>query len=179
MKIVYIVGSLSEDSINRRLANELRELAPQGVEMVEASIKDLPLYSRDYDSDFPQVARDFKDLLSSADGVILVTPEHNRSFSAPLHNAIEWSSRPYGEWALGGKVIATIGASPSGIGTAAGQQSLRAMLQFFNVKLMGQPEGYINALTTGLAEGEANADAKEFLKSWIEAFVDFVNANTK
>ncbi|XCB30213.1 NADPH-dependent FMN reductase [Arcanobacterium hippocoleae] len=176
MKIVYIVGSLSKDSLNRRLAETLVANAPADVEMVEAKISELPLYNRDFDNDFPQAAREFKETVASADGVILITPEHNRAYSAALHNAIEWTSRPYGDWALAGKPVATIGTSPSGIGTAAAQQSLRASLLFFGTKVMGQPEGYINALTTGIAEGEVHADTQEFLKGWVEAFVNFVQA---
>lgn len=174
MKIAYIVGSLSKDSLNRRLAQVLVENAPEGVEMVEAKIADLPVFNRDLEHDFPPAAREFKDTVADADGVLFITPEHNRSYSAAIHNAIEWTSRPYGEWALAGKPVATIGTSPSGIGTAVGQQSLRASLLFFGAKIMGQPEGYINALTSGIADGEVNEGSAEFLKSWIKAFADFV-----
>ncbi|MGB4646995.1 MAG: NADPH-dependent FMN reductase [Arcanobacterium sp.] len=173
MKIVYLVGSLAQESINRRLVQALIELAPEGVEFVEAEIKDLPLYNRDLDGNWPEVATKFKQTVAEADAVLLVTPEHNRTISSALHNAIEWTSRPYGQWALAGKPVATIGASPSGLGTAPAQQHLRGMLQFFNVKLMGQPEGYINASDTGLASGELTESATEFLASWIKAFVEF------
>ncbi|WP_353067228.1 NADPH-dependent FMN reductase [Arcanobacterium hippocoleae] len=111
MKIVYLVGSLSKDSLNRQLANVLVQNAPEGVEMVEANIADLPLFNRDLENDFPPAAREFKDLVTSADGVLFITPEYNRSYSAAIHNAIEWTSRPYGEWALAGKPVATIGTS--------------------------------------------------------------------
>ena len=44
-KIGYIVGSLSKESINRRLAKALARLAPEGVELVDIPIGDLPLYN--------------------------------------------------------------------------------------------------------------------------------------
>lgn len=179
MKIVYLVGSISEDSLNRKLAQALVELAPEGVEMVEAKIADLPMYNRDLDSNFPAVATHFKETLASADGVIFITPEHNRMFSAPLHNAIEWTSRPYGTWALAGKPLTTIGTSPSSVGTAVAQQHLRNTLLFFSPKLMAQPEGYIDATKTGLLTDGAVTDeaARTVLKSFIGAFVEFVAAN--
>lgn len=179
MKIVYLVGSLASDSLNRKRADTLVELAPEGVEMVEAEIKDLPLYNRDLDGNFPETAQNFKDLVNSADGVIFVTPEHNRSFTAAIHNAVEWTSRPYGEWALAGKPVATIGTSPSGIGAAVGQQQLRQVIGFQGPKIMIQPEGYIDASKTGLLEDGAitNADSREFLKGWIAAFAEFVKNN--
>lgn len=176
MKIVYLVGSLAEQSINRKLAEALVAVAPEGVELVEAPIKDLPFYNRDLDDDMPQVALDFKQTIADADAVIMVTPEYNRMFSSVLHNAIEWTSRPYGKFDLQNKPVATIGTSASGVGTSLAQSHLRATLMFFNCKLMGQPEGYIDARITGQTEdGEiTSADTKQFLGDWVASFVAFV-----
>ena len=59
-KIGYFVGSMSSTSINRRLASALVQLAPQELDLNEIVIRYLPLYSQDYDADFPPVARKFK-----------------------------------------------------------------------------------------------------------------------
>ncbi|MFP7696623.1 NADPH-dependent FMN reductase [Trueperella sp. LYQ143] len=178
MKIVYIVGSLAQNSLNRTLAETLVELAPHGVEMVEAPIRDLPLFNRDLEQDFPPVAAEFKSLVASADGILFVTPEHNRSYSAAIHNAIEWTSRPYGQWALAGKPVATIGVSPSGIGTAVAQQQLRSSLLFFGTKVMGQPEGYVDGKRAGLVDHGKVTDeaAREVLAQFISSFTQFVQA---
>ena len=56
-KVGYFVGSLSSTSINRQLASALTKLAPAELLLTEIPIKDLPLYSPDYDSDYPPVAR--------------------------------------------------------------------------------------------------------------------------
>jgi chromate reductase, NAD(P)H dehydrogenase (quinone) len=56
-------------------------------------MKNLPLYSYDYDADFPPVARAFKDAIA-VDAVLFVTPEYNRSIPGGLKNAINWASRP-------------------------------------------------------------------------------------
>jgi chromate reductase, NAD(P)H dehydrogenase (quinone) len=61
--------------------------------MAEISFKDLPLYSYDYDSDFPPAARAFKEALALVDAVLFVTPEYNRSIPGGLKNAIDWASR--------------------------------------------------------------------------------------
>lgn len=178
MKIVYLVGSLAKESLNRGLSKALVKFAPEGVELVEFPIAELPLYNRDFDSDFPQIAKDLKAEIESADGVLLITPEHNRMYSAALSNAIEWSSRPWGSMSLAGKPVAAIGASPSGIGTAAAQQHLRSTLAFFGSKVMGQPEGYIDAIKAGLTPaGDVNEGAQEVLTNWIGAFAQFVEAN--
>ena len=52
-KVGYFIGSLAKESINRKLAKALVRLAPPGLEMSEISFKELPLYSYDYDADFP------------------------------------------------------------------------------------------------------------------------------
>ena len=72
-------------------------LAPPELEMTEVPFKDLPLYSYDYDADFPPAARAFKAALAAVDAVLFVTPEYNRSIPGGLKNAIDWASRPYGK----------------------------------------------------------------------------------
>src|SRR5690554_398151 len=71
----YFIGSLSSTSINRRLSTALIRLAPPELTMTEISFRDLPLYSQDYDADYPPVARDFKQSISKVDAILFVTPE--------------------------------------------------------------------------------------------------------
>ncbi|MDO4887282.1 MAG: NADPH-dependent FMN reductase [Actinomycetaceae bacterium] len=178
MKIAYIVGSLAVESYNRGLAKAIASLAPEGVEFVEIPIADLPVYNRDYDGNWPESATAFKQAVIDADGILLVSPEHNRMYSAAMANAIEWSSRPWGTAALTGKPVAIAGTSPGAMGTALGQSHLRGPLNFFGCKLMAQPEGYFNATTMGITpEGGFNEDAREFLAAYASALVEHVRAN--
>src|SRR5690606_19817447 len=93
----YFVGSLAKGSINRKLAKALVRLAPEDLEMREISYAELPLYSYDYDADYPPAARALKEAIASVDAVLFVTPEYNRSIPGALKNAIDWASRPYGQ----------------------------------------------------------------------------------
>ena len=77
-KVVYFVGSLATKSINRLLARALVRVAPSELRLKEISFKELPLYSYDYDRDYPPVATAFKDSIAAVDAVIFVTPEYNR-----------------------------------------------------------------------------------------------------
>src|SRR5690606_41031652 len=79
---------------------------------------DLPLYSWDYDEDYPPVAQAFKAAIRASDAILFVTPEYNRSIPGALKNAIDWASRPYGTNAFARKPSAVIGASIGAIGTA-------------------------------------------------------------
>lgn len=176
-KVGYLIGSLARASINRKLANALVKLAPAGLEMSEIPFKDLPLYSYDYDEDYPAVAREFKDGIANVDAVLFVTPEYNRSIPGGLKNAIDWASRPYGTNAFTGKPSAIIGTSPGAIGTALAQQNLRAVLSFCDSPLMTAPEAYIQ-FTPDLitADGEVTNDStKEFLRDYMAKYHQFVH----
>ena len=172
----YFIGSLSSESINRTLSKALIALAPPEMEFVEISIRDLPLYNRDLDVDYPPVARDFKAAIASVDALLFVTPEYNRSVPGALKNALDWASRPWGQNALTGKPSAVIGASMGAIGTALAQQSLRGTLAFCNAPQMTAPEAYIH-MTPGLItdDGEVTNEATaEFLRTYMNEFYDFV-----
>src|SRR3546814_1072519 len=93
-------------------------------------IKDLPLYSYDYDADYPPVARAFKQAIADVDAILFVTPEYNRSIPGALKNAIDWASRPWGQNSFARKPSGVIGTSPGSIGTAVAQQQLRGVLCF-------------------------------------------------
>ncbi len=144
--------------------------------MTEIAFKDLPLYSYDYDADFPAPARAFKDALAAVEAVLFVTPEYNRSIPGGLKNAIDWASRPWGKNSFARKPSGVIGTSPGAIGTAVGQQHLRSVLGFCNSPQMNAPEAYIQ-FTPGLItdEGEVtNESTAEFLKNYMAEFHQFI-----
>ena len=95
-QIGYFVGSLSSKSINRILSKALIRLAPHDLEFNEIPIGNLPLYSPDYDEDYPPEATALKEAIAGSDAVLFVTPEYNRSIPGALKNAIDWASRPWG-----------------------------------------------------------------------------------
>ena len=131
-KVGYFVGSLSSTSINRILSRALIRLAPEDLEFTEIPIANLPLYSQDYDANFPAEATALKEAIAASDAVLFVTPEYNRSIPGALKNAIDWASRPWGKNSFHHVPAAVIGASIGQIGTAVAQQSLRGVLSFCN-----------------------------------------------
>ncbi len=174
-KVGYLIGSLAKASINRQLANALVRLAPAELEMTEIPFKDLPLYSYDYDADYPPVARTFKKAIADVDAVLFVTPEYNRSIPGGLKNAIDWASRPWGQNSFARKPSAIIGASIGSIGTALAQQSLRGVL-FCNSPLMNSVEAYIH-FKPGLItpQGEVTEPpTEEFLTNYMKEFHAFI-----
>lgn len=175
-KIGYFVGSLAKGSLNRRLAGALIKLAPQELEFQEITFADLPLYSYDYDANFPPAAQQLKAALAAVDAVLFVTPEYNRSIPGALKNAIDWGSRPWGKNSFTRKPSAVIGTSPGKIGTAVGQQHLRSILSFCNSPQMNSPEAYIQ-YEDGLIsdDGEVTKEStREFLRAYMVELHGFI-----
>jgi chromate reductase len=172
----YFVGSLAKRSINRKLANALVQLKPPELKMQEIPFGDLPLYSYDYDDDFPKVARDLKAAIRTVDAILFVTPEYNRSIPGALKNAIDWASRPYSQNSFTRKPSAIIGTSPGAIGTAVGQQHLKSILSFCNSPMMNAVEAYIQFTPNLIGEnGEVNVESTEnFLSDFMIEFRDFI-----
>ena len=175
-RVGYFVGSLSSTSINRVLSKALIRVAPSDLEFTEIPIGRLPLYSQDYDDDYPPEAMDLKAAIGRSDAVLFVTPEYNRSIPGALKNAIDWASRPWGENAFDHIPAGVIGASIGQIGTAVGQQSLRAVLSFCNARQMTAPEAYITFSPEIFPGGGECAveSTRDFLKNYLAEFRDHV-----
>ncbi len=175
-KVGYLVGSIATQSINRKLAKALVRLAPPELQLSDIPFRDLPIYSYDYDANFPPVARTFKEAIAASDAILFVTPEYNRSIPGGLKNAIDWASRPYGKNAFTRKPSAVIGTSPGAIGTAVAQQHLRSVLAFCNSPLMNSVEAYIQ-FKPGLIsdDGEVSDESTaKFLRNYMAEFHAFI-----
>jgi len=175
-EVGYFVGSLATASINRLLAKALVRLAPPELHLTEISFRDLPLYSYDFDADFPTAARAFKQVIADVDALLFVTPEYNRSIPGALKNAIDWASRPWGQNSFARKPSAVIGASTGMIGTAIAQQHLRSLLSFCNSPQMNAPEAYIHFKPGLITEdGQVTVESTaEFLRKYMAEFHGFI-----
>lgn len=174
-KIAVFVGSLQKDSLNKKLAKNLEEIAPAGTEFEYIDIGSLPLFNQDLEGDFPAEAKKAKEQVEAADGVLFVTPEYNRSIPGVLKNAIDWASRPWGSNSFDSKPVGIVGATIGPVGTAVAQSDLRHIAGYLNTKLMGQPELYLASAGDKFDEaGHITANSQELLKTYINAFSEWV-----
>ena len=175
--IAVVVGSLRRESINRQLAQALISLAPADFSFEFLDIGALPLYSQDYDADFPDVARQFKQKIEAADGLLFVTAEYNRSIPGVLKNALDWGSRPWGTNSWAGKAGAVAGTSPGATGTALSQQHLRNVLSYLDVATLCQPEMFIkhNPAAIDTAGSILNEDTRKFLQTFVDRYAAWVS----
>ncbi len=174
-QVAVIVGSLRQDSFNRKLALAVAKLAPPEYTFEHVLIADLPPYNQDDDARPADSVRRLKAQIAAAQGLLFVTPEYNRSIPGVLKNAIDHASRPYGQSAWAGKAAGILGASVGAIGTAPAQQHLRNILAYLDVAAMGQPEAFIHA-KEGLfdAAGNLGDGSRKILQEWIDQYVAWV-----
>ena len=159
-KFIAISGSLRKGSYNTALLRAAKELAPAGLEIEIADIKDFPLYNFDMEANMPKAVLDLKEKIKNADGVIFATPEYNRSTSGVLKNAIDWISRPYGTNSFDGKTALVLGASTGAIGTAVAQSHLKEIILYLGMKVIGQPEFYLGLAKEKFSEEGVLIDEK-------------------
>jgi chromate reductase len=175
-RIGLIVGSLRKDSFNRQLADALVQLAPRELDFRQVELGDLPLYNQD-DDDHPHAnVRRLKDEVRTADGLLFVTPEYNRSIPGVLKNALDHGSRPYGQSVWAGKPAGIIGISVGRSGTAMAQQHLRNMLAYLDMPTLGQPEVFLQVRDDFFDEqGGIRADTlRKMLQQWLGRYLDWV-----
>ncbi|GAA0710079.1 NAD(P)H-dependent oxidoreductase [Dokdonella soli] len=177
--VVVIVGSLRKASLNRRLARTLIEVAPAALKLEIVEIGTLPLYNQDLDDDPPSAWTAFRERIRSADGVIFVTPEYNRSVPAPLKNAIDVGSRPYGKSAWSRKPAAVVSGSPGATGGFGANHHLRQSLVFLDMPAMQQPEAYIGHADKLFDESGrmTNDSTREFLGKVLQAYAAWLERN--
>lgn len=177
--VAVLVGSLRKESINRKVALALAELAPSNLQLHIVEIGDLALYNEDIDSPIPPAAYStFRQQVSSSDAVLFVTPEYNRSVPAALKNAIDVGSRPYGQGVWSGKPGAVISVSPGAIGGFGANHHLRQSLVFLNVPCMQQPEAYLGGAGNAFDEaGNVSEKTRPFLQAFIDAYGQWVEQN--
>ncbi|WP_217898969.1 NADPH-dependent FMN reductase [Oceanicola sp. 22II-s10i] len=143
MKIAGFVGSLRRAAYSGVVMDTLIELRPEGMEIERLSIGDLPLYNEDLKEDgSPRLVIDLADKVRAADGVLIVTPEYNRSFSGVLKNALDWISTEL-DMPFRGKPTAIVSQSTGMRGGALANYHLRQTLSVIGAAMLTGPEAAV------------------------------------
>lgn len=176
MKIISFVGSLRKDSLNKKLLQNAIKVAPKEMEVEVFDLKEIPLYNKEIqEQGFPEAVLDLRKKVKQADGVLIVTPEYNHSFSGITKNAIDWISRPP-EQPFNEKPLAIMGASDGGFGTVRAQIHLRAVFPTLNAYVMNKPQLHLaNADKKFDEEGNLTDEGDlEKLKKFMQAFSNWI-----
>jgi chromate reductase, NAD(P)H dehydrogenase (quinone) len=178
--VAVIVGSLRKASFSRKMAQALVKIAAPALTLGIVEIGDQPLYNQDLDDNPPAQWVALRNRVKTADAVLFVTPEYNRSVPGVLKNAIDIASRPYGQSAWNKKPAGIISVSPGAIGAFGANHHLRQSLVFLNMPTLQQPEAYIGGAAALFdAEGNiANDATKQFLDGFVKAFAAWIATNS-
>lgn len=182
MKILAIVGSLREKSINKQLATKAKEILGDKVEFEILNYNEVPFFNQDIEYPAPKVVSEIRNKVIDADGIWIFTTEYNHYFSGVLKNLIDWLSRPVSDTqgqVLSGKKAALSGAAFGGAGTAIAQDHLVALLSYLNMNIMNSPRLVIPAAYQKIdANGIFNlGDSEEYLRKQADKFIEFISVN--
>jgi chromate reductase len=176
--IALIVGSLRKDSYTRKVAHAIVELAPESMNIEQVEIGHLPLYNQDLDGDRPPLEWSwFRDRIRPMDGILIATPEYNRSIPGGLKNAIDVGSRPYGKSVFAGKPCAIVSVTPGMIGGFGANHHLRQSAVFLDMPVLQQPEMYISQAHKLFDDQGKLVDdkARDLFRTFINAFAAWVD----
>ena len=178
--ILGIAGSVRQKSLNAALLRAAAELAPAAAPVEIASIRGIPLYDGDDEASHgvPDLVSRLKDAITSADGLLLVTPEYNNSIPGVAKNAIDWLSRPPRDIArvFGGKPVAIAGASPGGFGTILSQNAWLPVFRTLGADLWSGGRLLVSRAGSVIdANGEITDTAtRDNIRRFMEGFVAYV-----
>jgi chromate reductase len=175
--VAVLVGSLRKASYSRRVAQAVIAMAPPALAMRIVEIGDLPLYNQDLETASPPPAwTTFREAIRSADALLFVTPEYNRSMPGALKNAIDVGSRPPGSAVWNGKPAGVISVTPGAIGAFGANHALRQSLMAVGVAAMPLPEMYIGGAATLLDDAGqfTNDKTRELFAKFVAALEKWV-----
>ena len=179
--IVVIVGSLRKESFTLKIANALAKLAPATLKLDVVTLHDISFFNQDLEAAPPADWLAFRDKLQKSNGVLIVTPEYNRSIPGVLKNAIDVGSRPYGKSSFLGKPIGLVGNSPGALGAVSAVKHLQNIMPGIAGPIMGQPEIYLNGVGDAFDDkGQLTKEpVQKVLQQYIDAFAAFVEKQNK
>lgn len=182
--VLAFSGSLRKESFSTKLVKAFGEQAPNDIDFRIADISKLPIYNQDDELPEPDFLLELKAQVKPAHGILLVTPEYNRSIPPVLKNALDWVSRPQvppgtGPWA--GKAAAIAGVSPYSLGAVSAVFHLRQVLTFLNMPTMQQPEFYLTFAADKFDDQGTLTDqkTKDHIDGFWEAFTQFIERFTE
>lgn len=175
INILGFAGSLRKGSYNKAVLRAAVELAPKDSRLEIFDLEGIPPFNQDLEKSMPEIVKEFKGKISSADAILFVTPEANYSIPGVLKNAIDWASRPYGDNSFEDKPASIISASPGALGAARAQYHLRQMLVFLNMHPINRPEVFVTFANQKIDDRGNLVDQKtrEFITQLLQALVDW------
>jgi chromate reductase len=179
--IVVLVGSLRKESFTLKIANAMAKLAPASLKLDVTTLHGLSFFNQDLEANPPADWLALREKIQASNGVIVVTPEFNRSIPGVLKNAIDVASRPYGKSSFLGKPVGIVSNSPGPLGGVSAAKHLQNIMPGISGPILGQPEIYLNAVGDAFDDrGECSKDSlKTVLETYLTAFAAFIEKQNR
>jgi chromate reductase len=179
--IVALVGSLRKESFTLKIANAMAKLAPASLKLDVTTLHGLSFFNQDLEANPPADWLALREKLQKSGGVLILTPEYNRSIPGVLKNAIDVASRPYGQSSFLGKPVGIVSNSPGPLGGVSAAKHLQNILPGISGPILGQPEIYLNGVGDAFDDkGELTKDSlKTVLQQYLAAFAAFVEKQNR
>ena len=176
INLVAIIGSLRAGSFNRMVFNAAAGALPDGVSLTEIPIGDVPLYNGDVeDAGDPTAVTALKETVDAADGLVIFTPEYNRSIPAVTKNAIDWLSRMPGQGPMSRAVVGCVAATRGKHDCSGVRGHLHDSLGGITKSLHDPSLGLGSAGHIFDESGAlSDADTEAALSDWFAGFADHV-----
>jgi chromate reductase, NAD(P)H dehydrogenase (quinone) len=185
IRILGIPGSLRQHSYNRGLIRAAQDVAPEGVEVELYLLHDIPFFNGDVeDIGDPDAVVRFKEAIREADGLLIATPQYNRSIPGVLKNAIDWASRrprtgpEPRRSVMDGKPVAIVGVTPGKSFTEPAQVDLRKIMNAVFARVMDGPEVKLGQADERYAGNPELPDeeTRQIIREVLEALVEFIES---
>ncbi|MCH9632916.1 MAG: NAD(P)H-dependent FMN reductase [Chlamydiae bacterium] len=182
--IIALSGSLRKNSVNTFLLQEAAKLAPSGVEILIASIENIPLYNWDLEDKhgIPDAVVQLKEKIELSSGLLISTPEFNHGIPGVLKNTIDWLSRPAADIpkVFGNRPTGVIGAAAGHFGSALAQAAWLPILQCLNAKAYFGKSLHVGSSYSVFDESGTITDSKvqKRLLEYVEGFVKFATKSS-
>ena len=182
-KILFIVGSLRQESFNKKLAEEVEQMLSGRATVDYLNYSDVPLMNQDIEFPAPETVTRVRKNVAEADALWIFSPEYNYSYPGHLKNLIDWLSRPLvaGDrqtpLAINGKKVALSGAGGAAA-TAKCREKLTELLTlpFIRANVMMEPQTGIQLNKEAWTEGRLilTDDQQENLREQVDAFMAYI-----
>ena len=180
--ILFIVGSLRQQSFNRQLAAVAEKMLSKQFNVKYLDFEDVPYLNQELESVVPAPVVHVRKEILAADGIWIFTPEYNYSYPGLLKNLLDWLSRPMdisdytNPSAVVGKKVTVSGAGGNNQ-TASCRAKLNELLEFMKMQVLTEPQTGIALGVEAWTKGEFNLTDEQTaqLKAQADKFAAFVN----
>ena len=181
--VLFIVGSMREQSFNGQLAKVAEEMLKGKCNVKYLDYKDLPYMNQDLEMPVQPVVARVREEVKNADALWIFTPEYNFSYPGVLKNLLDWLSRPMdmsnfqNPSAALGKKVAISGCGGKNM-TQSCRVKLTELLDFMKMDLMHEPQMGIALGLEAWTKGEfvLTDEQRAVLQAQADAFCKFIGA---